>query len=131
MSAEDFYDRFVSPKLDEYVSVIFEVIAKEFLIRENRDKGTDLFIEIGRYWYNNKEEKKNIELDVVTKDEKGLTVYECKWKNRKFSHTEAAYLKEISSVLSPYRFGGFSKTGFTFHAKNDLDLTFTPKDLYH
>jgi AAA+ ATPase superfamily predicted ATPase len=130
LSPAVFYDKFIGPKLDEYVSFIFEKVAKEYLIRKNHVAKDDTFYEIGRYWGNNKMLKREVEIDIMTKDDKGNIAYECKWTNDLFRNSEVKDLKEESGFLKPYRLGGFSKSGYSDKAITSLDLNYTVDDLF-
>ncbi|MGI6506550.1 MAG: DUF234 domain-containing protein [Clostridia bacterium] len=61
--------------MDEYVSLEFEQVCKDFLKRKYKET----IEEIGRYWYNDRQEKKDIEIDIVMRANNLLSVYECKW----------------------------------------------------
>jgi len=130
LSPNVFYDNFIGQKLDEYVSFIFEKVAKEFLIRKNHIAKDDMFYEIARYWGNNKKLKREVEIDIMTKGDKGNTAYECKWTTDLFRSSEVKDLIEESEFLKPYRVGGFSKSGYSEEALARLDLTYTVDDLY-
>lgn len=130
LESNQFYGKFIEPKLDLYVSFVFEKVCQEFLIRKNKQNFDNPFIEIGRYWGANKELKREVEIDIITKDNLGLIVYECKWTSDIFSNREARDLKTDSSILKPLKYGAFSKMGFSNKAKTDLDITFILDDLF-
>lgn len=65
----------------------FEKIAKEYLIRKNKNGLIVPYLEdIGTYWYDNPKEKKNGQFDLVTKSSDGYTVYEVKYTNSKIDN---------------------------------------------
>jgi AAA+ ATPase superfamily predicted ATPase len=131
ISKELFYDLFINPKLEEYVSFKFEIIAREFLIRKNLSNTTeDIFVEIGRYWGNSPILRQEVEIDIVTKTQNGNTAYECKWTNDLFRLDVVNNLKEKSRHLMVTAFGGFSRSGYTRDAKENLDICYTVDDLY-
>lgn len=130
LNSETFYDIFIKPNLDKYVSYIFEVICTEFLIRKNKTASTDIFFEIGRFWGNNKKLKREVEIDIVTKTSKGNICYECKWLSDVFRKKEYLDLKEESELLEPIRLGGFSKSGFSVDAKSLLDYAYSLDELF-
>lgn len=131
LDEEVFYEQFIEKNLDKYVSFIFEEICKEFLIRKNKTQKEDMFFEIGRFWGNNKDLKREVEIDIVTKSERGNTCFECKWTTDLFRKREYLDLKEESSVLEPVKLGGFSKQGFSEDATELLDFAFNVQDLYN
>lgn len=79
-----FYDVKIKPKLDLYISFIFEDLCKEYLIRRNLNNEDNPFFEMSRFWGNHQTLKREIELNIVTKDQEGITVYECKWTSDPF-----------------------------------------------
>ena len=51
-----------------------------YLILANRRGVADpVFYDIGIYFYDDVANRRNVQLDVVTEDEKGFTSYECKY----------------------------------------------------
>ena len=117
MDPDIFYDKYISDDFEtKYVPKSFERICKQYLIRKNR-KGLldEVFEKIGKYYYDDPGEKKNGEFDIVTLDDKGYIFYEAKF--RKDPVTESTVQNEIRQVkqngLKCYRYGFFSRTGFT------------------
>ena len=128
---EIFYNKFIAPKIEKFISLKFETIAKEYLIRSNLQlDNKEYFYEIGRYWYNDAKLKKNIEIDIATKSEAGISVYECKWTNDIFRLNTVKHLKEKSEILKPVKSGGFSKNGYSADARSELDFAISPDDLF-
>lgn len=125
-----FYDNFVEPMLDKYVSKIFEVVAKQFLIRKNKLKEIEVFYEINRFWGNNPLLKREVEIDLVTKNDVNLTVYECKWTSDVIRESELNNLQEVSTILKPSKYGAFSKSGFSSKAKKMFDESYSIDDLF-
>ena len=76
------------------------------------------FEKIGKYYYDDPVEKRNGEFDIVTLDDRGYIFYEAKF--RKEPITENVVQNEIRQVeqtgLNCYRYGFFSKSGFTCEA---------------
>jgi phenylpropionate dioxygenase-like ring-hydroxylating dioxygenase large terminal subunit len=93
------YDEFIAPKLDDYVSFLFEQTVHEFIIRKNWLSTKNTFHEIARFWGNNHQLKREIEIDVVTRDDLGIIVYECKWTTDLFRLKEVNELIETSAFL--------------------------------
>ena len=126
MDADVFYDRYIADDFEtKHVPRIFERICKQYLIRRNR-KGLmdEIFEKIGKYYYDDPVEKKNGEFDIVTQDDKGYIFYEAKF--RKEPVTESSVQNEIRQVkqtgLECYRYGFFSRAGFTCEEGNDRIL---------
>ena len=133
MDSDVFYDKYIADDFEtKYVPKSFETICRQYLIRKNR-KGLldEIFEKIGKYYYDDPVEKKNGEFDIVTQDEKGYIFYEAKF--RKEPVTENMVQNEIQQVeqtgLKCYRYGFFSKSGFTCKEENDRILI-NLKDMY-
>lgn len=116
MNPEVFYDRYIHEDFEtKYVPKIFEDICRQYLIRLNQTGMlAEPFDKIGRYYYNNPEERTNGEFDIVTHDDKGYIFYEAKFKNKPVD--KKLMQEEIRQVdaagLSCYRYGFFSRSGF-------------------
>ena len=126
MDPDIFYDKYIAEDFEtKYVPKSFERICKQYLIRKNR-KGLmdEIFEKIGKYYYDDPVEKKNGEFDIVTLDDKGYIFYEAKF--RKEPVTESIVQNEIRQVkqtgLECYRYGFFSRAGFTCEQEEDRIL---------
>ncbi|MFA7020721.1 MAG: ATP-binding protein [Bacilli bacterium] len=126
-----FYDTFIKPNLDTYVGHKFEIIAKQYLIRKNKENLTNPFIEVARYWGNNKELKREVEIDLVVKGKNTLVVYECKWTNDLFRLSEVNNLRKSANHLHPTSLQAFSKSGYSDEVKNALDKAYILDDLFN
>jgi len=126
MTRENFYDVYIAPKLDEYVSLEFENICRSFLIRHNRHTIT----EIGRYWYNDAQKHQDIEIDVVMKSLEALTVFECKWTNAPINTGILKNLQDKGSYIQADQLGFFSKSGYTPEMSVSRYLLYKLDDLY-
>lgn len=126
MDPDIFYDKYIAEDFEtKYVPKSFERICKQYLIRKNR-KGLmdEIFEKIGKYYYDDPVEKRNGEFDIVTLDDKGYIFYEAKF--RKEPVTESIVQNEIRQVkqtgLECYRYGFFSRAGFTCEQEEDRIL---------
>lgn len=117
MTPDSFYNTIVSDHLDEFVSFEFEKVCREFLKRKYKTT----IEEIGRYWYNDAKEKRDIEIDIVMKESGKLFAFECKWTNDTIGHKIINYFEKKVSVLGNVTLGYFSKNGY-----ND-----TNESIYH
>lgn len=65
--------------------------------------------------YNDKVHQKNGEFDVVTEDERGFSSYECKYRKKPVDMSVVREEEEQARSLGLpfYRFGFFSRSGFT------------------
>ena len=126
MDPDVFYDKYIAEDFEtKYVPKSFERICKQYLIRKNR-KGLmdEIFEKIGKYYYDDPVEKRNGEFDIVTLNDKGYIFYEAKF--RKEPVTESIVQNEIRQVkqtgLACYRYGFFSRAGFTCNQEKDCIL---------
>lgn len=133
MDPKAFYQRYIQQDFEEqYVPHRFEELCRQFLIRQNR-KGAlpETFDAIGKYYYDLPKEHRNGEFDVVTHDDKGYIFYEAKFQQAPV--TEAMIDQEIQQVrqtgLACYRYGFFSRSGYTVAPRPDLIL-YTLEQLY-
>lgn len=126
MNSDLFYEKFIQPTFENFVSYEFENVCTQFLLRTNKD----IIMDLGRYWLNDRVQKKEIEIDIVMKTINTLSVYECKWTNKKIDHRVSSRLIEVSTDLNPDIFGFFSKSGYTDIEKKNEFRFFTPNDLY-
>ena len=126
MDPDIFYDKYIAEDFEtKYVPKSFERICKQYLILKNRKGMMDeIFEKIGKYYYDDPVEKRNGEFDIVTLDDKGYIFYEAKF--RKEPVTESVVQNEIRQVkqtgLACYRYGFFSRAGFTCDQKKDRIL---------
>ena len=122
----EFYDTIIKPKLNEiYIPKIFEDVTKQYLIKLNKAKKlTPSFMEIGTYWYDDKQNKVNGQFDVVTNDSNGYIYYEVKYTNAKIDDRVVREEKEQLQALKLeyYKLGFVSKTGFNISNPNDYIL---------
>ena len=124
MAEEVFYDKYIKRDFEEfYVPHQFEKIAKQYLIRCNRQGKIDPpFMKIGKYYYDDPENKTNGEFDIVTQDESGYCFYEVKFKR----HAVSAEMieEEIRQVkrtgLNCRKYGFISRSGIENRSREDV-----------
>ncbi len=136
MDSNAFFDKFISMDFEEhYVPKAFEQICKQFLIRKNRSgELADSFEKIGKYYYDDPENHKNGEFDIVTENDDSYIFYEAKFRESKLDKN--LILNEIQQVnntgLVCSKYGFFSKSGYKNidkDFKNELIL-YTMNDLF-
>lgn len=134
MDPEIFYNRYIAEDLESsFIPKGFEGICTQYLINQNRaGLLEEPFEKIGRNAYDDPIRKKNGEFDIITKDMKGYIFYEVKF--RKHPVDVSTINKEIEQVCSTgmncYRFGFFSRSGFTKDVTGEHLLLYTIDDLY-
>lgn len=126
MDPQVFYDRYIREDFEtKYVPQRFEIIAKQYLIRQNRlGRITPPFEEIGKYYYDDPKTRTNGEFDVVTRDEDGYCFYEVKF--RKNPVTQKMIEEEIEQVratgLDCNRYAFLSRSGFEAQETDGIRL---------
>lgn len=113
MEPNDFYETFIQDELDDYVSIRFEKMCEQYLIRNFKKRHHIPLIQIGRYWYNSRKEKKDIEIDSCVLTKHGIYVYECKWTNGTVTQSIMDELILKGHELNAISYGAFSKKGFS------------------
>ena len=134
MSPDDFYDEFIKEDfLTKYVPHEFEKIAKQYfyLLNINHLINPPLY-KIGKYYYDDIENKKNGEFDVVTLNKNGYDFYEVKFTNKPIDDSIVnEEIKQLNSINIKYNKLGFiSKSGFNLTA-NDNYILITLDDIYN
>ncbi|MDO8054119.1 ATP-binding protein ['Opuntia sp.' phytoplasma] len=139
MNKNNFYETVIQKDLDKYVSLEFEKICQSFLIKKNKMN----IEEIGRYWGNEKEinnpkNNVNLEIDIILKTNKNVSIFECKWSNQKINmpqfkqlNIKKEYIKKIFSYPNII-LGFFSKKGYQQEIiQNQKDIfLYNLEDLY-
>lgn len=126
MNSEVFYRKYIEKDFEEhYVPHLFENICKQYLIRKNKEGEIEPVIEkIGKYYYDNPEERSNGEFDIVTEDELGYAFYEVKFKKKQIS--DEMIDEEIEQVkatgLDCYKYVFFSRSGFHCEKRENVKL---------
>ena len=131
MEPVDFYEVFIEKYLDDYVSSRFETICSQYLIRNFKNRNNKPLINIGRYWYNNRELKEDVEIDVCLEDSSGkIYIYECKWTNTLVTNKIMYNLIEKGKKVNATNYGAFSKNGFSNDLYNKSFDLITIDDLF-
>lgn len=126
MNSEVFYSKYIEKDFeDHYVPHLFENVCKQYLIRKNKKGEIEPVIEkIGKYYYDNPEERSNGEFDIVTEDDLGYAFYEVKFKKKQIS--DEMIDEEIEQVkatgLDCYKYVFFSRSGFRCKKRENVKL---------
>lgn len=118
LDIKSFYDKFISNNLDKFISLRFEHICTQYLERRFLDRYHEIPKMVGRYWYNSKKEKKDIEIDICVETESNLHVYECKWTHGKIGKEVIIDLKSKGREIDATKYGVFSKSGYDENLTN-------------
>jgi AAA+ ATPase superfamily predicted ATPase len=112
MSNNDFYDTFIKDELDMYISLRFEKISEQYLIRYYKQRNLEPIINIGRHWYNDRIKKTDIEIDLCVQTKNYIHIYECKWTNNLIGESIMNDLIKKGQFLDAKKYGAFSRNGF-------------------
>lgn len=130
MNSDDFYDTFIKDDLEQFVSLRFEKIGEQYLIRQYKSRNSEPLMNIGRYWYNDRKIKTDVEIDLCVQTKSHIHIYECKWTNSMVGQSIMNELIEKGKHLEADKYGAFSKNGFHDHIQDkDYDLV-TVEDLF-
>lgn len=134
MNPDTFYNLTIKKDFEEnYIPKVFESIAREYLVLANKQgKIQPVIFDIGTFSFDDAKNKRNVQLDVVTKDENGYISYECKYTNepigRKVIEEEKA--QTIDLGMNIYKLGFVSKRGFKPDVDRNLFNCITLDDMY-
>jgi AAA+ ATPase superfamily predicted ATPase len=113
--AEGVYRHVIAPFFDEFVSLAFEEICREYLRRLNRKERLPFYVSrIGKWW------DKNSEIDIIAPsgDGKRLILGECKYRRQTLfglADAQSAFKKYTGKAETSWFF--FSRSGFTKDVK--------------
>ncbi len=108
MDAERFYENYIEPRFERYVSFKFETICTEYLKRTYQTS----IQSIGRYWYNDAKERKQVEIDIMMKERDTYMAFECKWTEQLIDESVYQTLLKRANQFEPVQLGFFSKSGY-------------------
>ena len=109
------YEALIAPSLETYVSYRFEDIAKEYFSKLAKAGKLEGIIDIGSYWYDDRERKANGEFDVALKTDSGYEVYDAKFVRKPFPEDEAEEeMRQVGRItdISVRKLGIISASGF-------------------
>lgn len=113
------YGTLVKPQLNDFMGSVFEEICQQYLyVPEVFATHPFILGNVGRWWGNNKIEKRQEEIDMMSVADDNALICECKWRNEPQGVDVLRTLLrrgEIFSYLNKYYYV-FSKSGFTCEA---------------
>ncbi len=112
MNSDDFYDMFIKDNLEHFVSLRFEKMGEQYLMRKYKSRNNEPLMNIGRYWYNDRKLKKDVEIDLCVQTKQHIHIYECKWTNGIIGESILNELIEKGKSLDADKYGAFSKNGY-------------------
>lgn len=111
------WERKILPDYNHYMGLVFERVCRDYLLHQNsRGKLPVLFTKIGRWW-GTSAEGRQVEIDLVAKEDKDYLICECKWTNEETGIAVLHDLWKKADAMTKNRgrtwFVLFSKSGFT------------------
>ena len=113
------YDNQVKPQLNDFMGSIFEEICQQYLYIPNVFLSLPFTLgNVGRWWGNNKVEKRQEEIDIMSVDNEHAFMCECKWRNELQGKEVLQKLMQRGELFSyPHKYYYvFAKRGFTQEA---------------
>ena len=112
-----YFINYIEPSIKSFISHRFEEIVREYFSRLSRNGVLNDVTDIGSYWYDIPELKKNGEFDIVLKHKKSYSLYEVKYYSNPLTEIEAdkeyKQIKEIKE-MPVERVGFVCLSGFSF-----------------
>ena len=130
-SMENVYDISIEAYLPEYMGYVFEKMCRQYLVYHAKNLPFNIG-EIGEWWGGHPVSKKEIQLDILATEAKGISsdtgrkfiVGSCKYKNEKIGKDEFELIKDYASTFTNAHddcyYYIFSKAGFK---KNLIELS--------
>ena len=76
------YENIVKPQLNDFMGIVFEDIAKQYLLDLIKNNAAPFFLgNIGKWWGNNPTLKRQEEIDIMSFRDDYALFGECKWVN--------------------------------------------------
>lgn len=128
-----FYNNYIEPSIKNFISHRFEEIAREYFSRLSKKGALKKVSDIGTYWYDIPDIKKNGEFDCVLKQNDSYSIYEIKYYAKPLTKKEADI--EYKQVMSIKELDKISRVGFIclsgFAFRNSTYSLISGKDLYN
>ncbi|MCL2865615.1 MAG: ATP-binding protein [Lachnospiraceae bacterium] len=107
----------VLPYLDDFIGkTVFESVSQQYLVRASQKRLLPFTpTGIGKWWGNDKQEKKETDIDVILESDKEVVLGECKWRE---SFPE---IQDIDNLLDKKRLlPRYEKHHYAFFSKHPL-----------
>jgi AAA+ ATPase superfamily predicted ATPase len=110
-----YYHDVVKSGIPAFMGEVFERIVMEYMTLQNaQGKLPDTLTEMGRWWGNDKEKHREVEIDFVGLATRHTVLGEAKWRNEKMNDGAYRALVEKGELLSGIKaYYLFSKSGFS------------------
>ena len=134
MDPTDFFEELVRDDFEHfYLPKKFEGVAAEGIARLSRlHRIQPVILDVGAYTFDDAKTRTNRQFDVVTRDARGYTSYECKYTDAPVGMGVIAEEEAQTADLDIdfYRLGFVSKSGFAPDVPADSYVLVSAKDLY-
>lgn len=131
LGEEAYYDAYIEPSLNQFVSRRFEDQVRQYFGRVIRTGQRKDILDYGTLWYDDPKTKTNGEFDCVLETKDGYELYECKFfrgpMEAQACEQEEAQMRSIPGV-EPAKVGFVCSAGFDFSDKQYTLIT--GEDLY-
>ena len=125
IGAEAFYDLYIMPSLNTFISYRFEEIARQYFQRKTKQGKLKEVYDIGTYWYDDPINQKNGEFDCVLKHKDSYSFYEIKYSDNpleeKLCIKEEKEVRSLTGKVKINKVGFIALSGFAFKSR-DYDL---------
>ncbi len=120
LGEDSFLSQYILPSFNTFISYRFENIVLEYFVRLAHSGKLPEAEDFGTYWYDDKENKRNGQFDIVLKKSDGYSFFECKFYSLPMEEEECKKEEEqVKAVtgLDCVEFGFVSSSGFNFSSK--------------
>jgi AAA+ ATPase superfamily predicted ATPase len=118
------FDGDIAEQLPAYMGLVFEEICKQYIFEEAKRGATPFLVgNVGRWWGNNPNARRQEEIDILTFRKDNALFCECKWTAAPVDSDVLETLKARSDLFA-YKnkwFWMFAKTGFTDRLRTEAD----------
>ena len=122
---EAFYDLYIAPSINTFISYRFAGVAREYFERKVKEGKLKNIYDIGSYWYDDPVNRRNGEFDCVIKHKETYSFYEVKYQSEAVDEhlclEEEKQVRELADEMDIEKIGFVSLSGFNF-ASNVYDL---------
>lgn len=124
LGEEAYFDAYIAPSIQEFISRRFENIAIQYFRRKARSGEMTGVLDFGSLWYDDPENRRNGEFDCVLRRQDGFDFYKCRYYQDPM--TEAECRKEARQIYEVpgavvRKIGFICSAGFDFES-DEYDL---------
>lgn len=124
LGEEAYFDAYIAPSIQEFISRRFENIAIQYFRRKARSGEMTGVLDFGSLWYDDPKNRRNGEFDCVLRRQDGFDFYECKYYQKPM--TEGECRKEAEQIhgvpgVTVRKIGFICSAGFDFQS-GEYDL---------